>query len=78
MADILPKLPHIPRILIHRDINPRYVAAKNLREFVVENFDAIIVPAEGEDLPLCDLPNVYHTAPWLIRNAWELPERNWT
>lgn len=77
LADILPALPHIPRILIHRDLNPRYVAAKNLREFVVENFDAIIVPGEGEDLPLCDLPKVYHTAPWSIRNAEELPARNW-
>lgn len=78
LADILPKLQHIPRILIHRDINPHYVTAKNLREFATKNFDAIIVPGEGEDLPLCDLPNVYHTAPWLIRNPWELPKQNWT
>jgi hypothetical protein len=78
LADILPKLQHIPRILIHRDINPHYVTAKNLREFATKNFDAIIVPGEGEDLPLCDLPNAYHTAPWLIRNPWELPKRNWT
>jgi hypothetical protein len=72
LADILPQLHHIPRILIHRDINPRYITAKGLRKFVTENFDQVIVPGEGEDLPLCDLPGVQHTAPWLIRNSWEL------
>lgn len=75
LADILPQLHHIPRILIHRDINPRYITAKQLRPFVVENFDLVIVPGEGEDLPFSDLPSVQHTAPWLIRNDWELPER---
>ncbi|AFY30983.1 glycosyltransferase [Calothrix sp. PCC 7507] len=75
LADILPELRHIPRILIHRDINPRYITAKQLRSFVRENFDMVIVPGEGKDLPLCDLPNVQHTAPWLIRNAWELSDR---
>jgi len=75
LADILPQLQSIPRILIHRDINPDYITAKNLRSFVVENYDTVIVPGEGEDLPLADLPNVQHTAPWLIRNVWELPDR---
>jgi Glycosyltransferase family 28 C-terminal domain len=75
LADILPKLDHIPRILIHRDINSRYVAAKKLRNFVIENFDKVIVPGEGEDLPFCDLPIVQHTEPWLIRNCWELADR---
>lgn len=78
LADILPQLEHIPRILIHRDINPRYIRAKNLRSFVAENFDAVIVPGEGKDLPFCDLPNVHHTAPWLIRSDVELPERTKT
>ncbi|OUL22813.1 UDP-N-acetylglucosamine--LPS N-acetylglucosamine transferase [Nostoc sp. RF31YmG] len=75
LADILPQLHHIPQILIHRDINPRYVAAKKLRSFIIENFDKVIVPGEGEDLPFCDLSMVEHTAPWLIRNCWELPDR---
>jgi Glycosyltransferase family 28 C-terminal domain len=75
LVDILPKLDHIPRILIHRDINSRYVAAKNLRNFVIENFDKVIVPGEGEDLAFCDLPIVQHTDPWLIRNCWELPDK---
>ena len=74
MADILPQLQHIRRIFIHRDINPYYVEAKGLRSFVSKNFDQVIVPGVGE-LPLSDLPNVQHTAPWLIRNAWELTDK---
>ncbi|MCC5640512.1 UDP-N-acetylglucosamine--LPS N-acetylglucosamine transferase [Nostoc sp. CHAB 5844] len=75
LADILPHLQPIPRILIHRDINPDYVTAKNLRPFVKDNYDKVIVSGEGEDFPLADLANVQHTAPWLIRNAEELPDR---
>jgi hypothetical protein len=75
LADILPELYPIPRILIHRDINPRYITAKGLRSFVAENFAAVIVPGEGTDLGLCDLPGVQHTAPWLIRHAGELPDK---
>ncbi|WP_413200086.1 glycosyltransferase [Nostoc piscinale] len=75
LADILPQLQAIPRILIHRDINPDYVNAKNLRSFVAQNYDTVIVSGEGQDLPLADLPNVQHTAPWLIRNCEELPDR---
>ncbi|HIK07828.1 MAG TPA: UDP-N-acetylglucosamine--LPS N-acetylglucosamine transferase [Trichormus sp. M33_DOE_039] len=75
LADILPQLHNIPKILIHRDINPSYVKIKDLRPFVTENFDAVIVPGEGTDLPLGDLPEVIHTEPWLIRHAGELPDR---
>lgn len=75
LVDILPQLDHVPRILIHRDINSHYVAAKNLRNFVIENFDKVIVPGEGKDLAFCDLPIVEHTEPWLIRNFWELPDK---
>ncbi|MBD2495791.1 glycosyltransferase [Nostoc sp. FACHB-280] len=75
LADILPQLQAIPRILIHRDINPEYVTAKNLRSFVAQHYDTVIVPGEGQDLPLADLPNVEYTAPWLIRNCEELPDK---
>ncbi|MBW4573833.1 MAG: hypothetical protein KME08_00955 [Aphanothece sp. CMT-3BRIN-NPC111] len=75
LADILPQLKHIPRILIHRDLKPEYVQKFGLRSFVAQNYDAVIVPGEGEDLPLADLPIVQHTRPWLIRNADELPDR---
>jgi predicted glycosyltransferase len=75
LVDILPQLHSIPRILIHRDINPRYVTAKELQPFVLKNFDAVIVPGDGTDLAFADLPEVRHTAPWLIRNCEELPDK---
>ncbi|WP_017654036.1 hypothetical protein [Fortiea contorta] len=75
LVDILPQLHHIPRILIHRDINSRYVAYSQLKSFVINNFEQIIVPGEGDDLPFCDLKTVQHTAPWLIRNSEELLDR---
>lgn len=75
LADILPQFKHIPRILIHRDINLRYVIAKDLQRFVAENFDLVIVPGES-NVPLSDLPQVQYTAPWLIRSASELPHIN--
>lgn len=74
LVDILPQLQHIPRILIHRDIKPEYVEKLELRSFVARNYNAVIVPGEGEDVPLADLPIVQYTAPWLIRNAEELPD----
>ncbi|AFY51065.1 UDP-N-acetylglucosamine:LPS N-acetylglucosamine transferase [Nostoc sp. PCC 7524] len=75
LVDILPQLHKIPRIFIHRDINPHYVIAKDLRSFVIKNFNAVIVPGEGTDVPLGDLPGVIHTAPWLVRNPGELMEQ---
>ncbi|MBW4678663.1 MAG: hypothetical protein KME19_00925 [Microcoleus vaginatus WJT46-NPBG5] len=73
LAEILPQL-IAPKVLIHRDINPDYVVAKNLPDFVADNFDLVIVPGEGEEMPLAELPQVRHTAPWLIRSAGELPD----
>ncbi|ABA21145.1 hypothetical protein Ava_1522 [Trichormus variabilis ATCC 29413] len=75
LADILPQLHTTPRILIHRDINPHYVATKNLRSFVLENFQRVIIPGDGTDIAFSDLPGVMHTAPWLIRNPEELPDK---
>lgn len=73
LAEILPQL-SASKVLIHRDINPDYVVAKNLPDFVADNFDLVIVPGEGEEMPLAELPQVRHTAPWLIRSAGELPD----
>jgi hypothetical protein len=75
LADILPQLKSTPRILIHRDINPDYVRAKDLQHFVADNFDLVLVPGETGELPLAHLPQVQHTAPWLIRSASTLPNR---
>ena len=46
LAEILPQL-SVPKVLIHRDINPDYVIAKNLPDFVADNFDLVIVPGRG-------------------------------
>jgi hypothetical protein len=74
LADILPQI-KAPRILVHRDINPDYVCAKDLQRFVKDNFDLVLVPGETGELPLAQLPQVEHTAPWLIENVSELPNR---
>lgn len=73
LADLLPHLPR-PRILIHRDLNPTYVQKKDLLAFVATHYDLILVPETGSHLPLANLPQVKQTAPWLCRNAMELPE----
>ncbi|MDY6782321.1 MAG: UDP-N-acetylglucosamine--LPS N-acetylglucosamine transferase [Cyanobacteriota bacterium] len=74
LAALFPSLPRQKRVLIHRDLNPNYVEAKNLSQFVAQWFDLILIPGEGCDLPLAHLPQVQHTPPWLIRNAEELPD----
>ena len=73
LADLLPQLTTIPRILIHRDLNPTYIRAKNLQAFVTQHFDAVLIPGDGENLPLADLPIVQQTPPWLIRSPNQLP-----
>ncbi len=77
LAELLPGLPGT-KVLVHRDLNPRYVEQADLARFVTQ-FDLILSP--GEFGPLADQPQVHSTAPWLIRNhdelldqaaAWEL------
>jgi predicted glycosyltransferase len=72
LVDVLPQLINIPRVLIHRDLNPDYVAAKNLQQFVVEHYNLLIVPGDGENLPFSHLPKVRQTPPWLMRSSSEL------
>jgi predicted glycosyltransferase len=71
MGDILPQI-KAKKILIHRDINPNYIKAKNLQEFVLNNYDLILIPGDGENLPFAQFSNTYITAPWLIKNSEEL------
>lgn len=71
LAEILPSLA-VPKVLIHRDLNPKYIQKKNLEPFVA-HFDLILIPGEGQDSPLANFPQVKHTAPWLIRSSDELP-----
>jgi hypothetical protein len=74
LAALLPKSTAF-RVLIHRDLNPDYVRAKEVDEFVRSNYDLVIRPGAQEAAPLAGLPQVRITAPWLIRSAQELPSR---
>jgi hypothetical protein len=55
------------KVLVQRDLNPRYVAAGRLREFVAEHYDLVLAPG-GE-------PATLETEPWLVRSACEIPDR---
>ncbi|GAB4232202.1 MAG: hypothetical protein Kow00121_60330 [Elainellaceae cyanobacterium] len=72
LVNVLPQQQQTTHIWVHRDLNPNYIAAKPVLEFVCSWYDAILVPGE-ENVPLADLPQVIHTSPWLILNADELP-----
>ena len=61
-----------PKVLVHRALNPRYVAAKNVAA-AVDTYDVLLVV--GEPAPFADHPRAVRTAPWLIRDAGELLPR---
>src|SRR5690242_13582904 len=54
------------RVLIHRDLNPRYVSSMNLHDFVRCHYDLILIPGEDEGRAFADHPAASITAPWLI------------
>lgn len=58
-----------PKVLVHRDLNPRYIEQANLSE-VSRQFDKIVVP--GEAAPFETMAHAVRTAPWLIRDSDEL------
>jgi UDP:flavonoid glycosyltransferase YjiC (YdhE family) len=60
------------KVLVHRDLSPRYVAEANLRDFVSSAYDLILIPGEWEGRAFAKLPDAVVTEPWLIRNADEL------
>lgn len=72
LADIMPLLKGIPKVLIHRDLKPEYVSAKKVTEFVRQHYDLVIIPGDGENLAFSHLPNAWQTHPWSIRNDSEL------
>ncbi|MDP8980931.1 MAG: hypothetical protein M3O35_10100 [Acidobacteriota bacterium] len=69
LAAILPAL-DATKILVHRDLNPEYVSAASLRDFVESNYDLVLIPGEGEG---CEFPGEV-TAPWLVRSSDEISE----
>ena len=60
------------KVLVHRDLNPRYVEARDLRRFVASAYDLVLTPGAGEGSAFGDLPQAVTTAPWLIRSAHEI------
>jgi len=74
LADILDTLP-ARKVLVHRDLNPRYVAAVSVRQFVAAHYDLVLVPGAGEGSQLGDLPVAVETGSWLVRSADEIPDR---
>ncbi len=72
LVEVFSQLKHIPKVLIHRDLNPDYVVAKDLTNFVKQNYNLVIIPGDSDDLPFADLPNVTPTLPWLMRSFSEL------
>lgn len=69
LADLLDAVT-VPKVLVHRDLNPRY--ALRHRGFVSTRYDLVIVPGKGEGGAFGDLPNAVTTAPWLIRSRAEI------
>ena len=57
------------KVLVHRDLNPRYVDEVNLSQDL-DFYDQLLVP--GEPAPFQAHPRAQWTSPWLIRDDSEL------
>jgi UDP:flavonoid glycosyltransferase YjiC (YdhE family) len=60
------------KVLVQRDLNPRYVAAAQLGRFVAAHYDLVVVPGAGE---YGGAAECHITAPWVVRCAGEIPRR---
>ncbi len=76
VGDLVSILPTVacPKVLVHRDLDPRYVAWANLPEFVEQHYDLVV--SAGDDAPekpspLIGMPQSRQTAPWLVCGADE-------
>ncbi len=74
LVDILPDM-KATKILVHRHLHPRYVAAKQIVAFSQQLYDRILIPGELGNLHLSHLPQTAYTSPWLLRHPQELPYR---
>ena len=54
------------RVLVHRDLDPRYEAEAGLQAFVRRTYDLVLIPGEDEGGALSGLPAAVITQPWLI------------
>ena len=75
LCDLLPTLSakRIKTVLVHRDLQPRYVEWAKLDEFA-DAYDLILSP--GESGPLANLPKARMTDSWLIRDHHELLDQH--
>jgi hypothetical protein len=71
LAELLPAIA-IPKALVHRDLNPKYIESFGLNDFVEQNYNLLLTP--GEPGQLDSVPTL-HTQPWLIRDSNELFSR---
>lgn len=71
LVALLPEL-RARKVLVHRDLNPVYVARFDVAR-AVEAFDLLLVP--GEDAPFAAHPRAVRTAPWLLLEPGELLPR---
>lgn len=67
LAELLPEL-NCRKVLVHRDLNPRYIQQANLLQWI-DHFDQLILP--GESAPFGGCSHAIRTQPWLIRDAHE-------
>lgn len=72
LVEILPRLA-AKKVLVHRDLNPRYIEQADLARFV-DHYDLLLSP--GELGPLAEHARTHVTAPWLVRNFDELLDQS--
>jgi len=70
LESLLPAL-RLPKVLVHRDLTPAYVAAKDLGSFVA-SYDLVLLPGEKGPLARGAEPERIGTDPWLCCDAHEL------
>lgn len=68
LVDLLPQLT-CRKILVHRNLNPRYVKKYDLAT-AINHYECLLVP--GEPAPFENVVHATRTAPWLIRDDHEL------
>ncbi len=73
LADLIPQQHHVSHVLIHRDLNPKYISAKAIAPFVRHHYNGFLLPGEP-DVPLAHLPQAKITAPWISRDHNNLPD----
>ena len=73
LSDLLPKIGQ-PKILVNRYLNPEYIHRYQLKEFVRQNYNLILIPGENIPSDFANLLPTIKTAPWLIRSSPELAD----